>query len=200
MFSSACVALAVAAHLAAQGRAPAGWAVGAAVAGVALVTGPLAGRHRSGTMTGTVMIVVQAALHVWFSLSAPPTTATHTSAIPATVMPATVMPGMGTHGMTMGPWMVTAHLVAALGASWFLWRCDEVVSTAAILTEALFAALFTAVRVLLVPLARPVARERWVGGTRRGAGPLVRAALLVRNCVVRRGPPAGAGLAITVTA
>jgi hypothetical protein len=196
------VALAVGAHLAGHGRAPAGWAVGAAVAGVALVSGPFTGRQRSGTTIGTVMIAVQAGLHVWFSLSAPVVPVTG----PGVAMPGMDVPGMDVAGMTMGPWMVTAHLVAALGASWLLWRCDEVMGTAAMLTEALFAALFDAARVLPAPLGRPVARDRWFRVTRPGAGSPVRAALLVGSCVVRRGPPAGtrlattAGLAMTVTA
>ncbi|WP_215450421.1 hypothetical protein [Streptomyces sp. ATCC 21386] len=146
VFSLVCVLLAATGHGMAAGHHPplALLAVGGTVVGV--TAGRLAGRERSLVQIGGAVTVTQGALHVLFALAGP----TRTSTAPAahhgghaghsphaehhTTVSATGATGTGVEPVGMAldaahpsPFMLLAHLVAGLGAAWWLRQGEAVV-------------------------------------------------------------------------
>jgi len=175
VFAVMCVTLAAVAHRLAMGAAPALWADGWGFLGVLALACPLCGRERSLAGISGAMITVQVALHVAFNAA-------------LAQQAAMSMPGMrmserqGIHPLTAHA--ATAHLIAALAASWWLSR-----------GEAAFWSLLRRRAAMLVPglTAWWSAHRVLVPRMPRSARPWLRLPPvkrpLLRHALSRRGPP-----------
>ncbi|MFG3205797.1 hypothetical protein [Streptomyces sp. NPDC048192] len=210
VFSAVCVLLAAAGHGLAMGDMPPLWADAAAFAAVLALGWLLGGRERSLSGIGVAMLLVQAGLHLGFDAAhgsvrhvgvpcmaamsghggAPATgfVSGHVMAPPMSGHVMAPMPAMHLHmAATVHPHLTAhataAHLLAALVASWWLWRGEA----------ALWSLLRRAGTLVLGLVA-------WWRGTPlpapAGAAPRVPAdpepprLTLLRHAVSRRGPPA----------
>ncbi|GAA3057095.1 hypothetical protein [Streptomyces glomeratus] len=177
VFAVVCVLLAAGGHTLATGGAPAVWVDAAGLLPVFAGSALLAGRERSLLGIGLAMLLVQGGLHLAFDAAGPPDTMS--------------MPGMP-HGMDMAAQSqpltshaVTAHLVAALVASWCLRRGEaalwSLLRKAVAFAPRLVAWWRTAPLPGYAGLPRPDVHRR---------RPLRQA--LLRHALSRRGPPPAA--------
>ncbi|MFI6334594.1 hypothetical protein [Streptomyces sp. NPDC050535] len=175
VFAVLCVLLAVGGHGLATGEAPPLWADGAGALALFAAGCLLGGRERSLAGIGGAMLAAQAGLHLGFEAARP-------------------RMAMNTHGahMThhhaMTPHATSAHLAAALLATWWLRRGE--------------AALWSLLRraVTLVPglvawwrgrTGPSHTQARWNLVCGNAAEPRPLRQVLLRHAVSRRGPPAG---------
>ncbi|MEW2155166.1 hypothetical protein AB0950_07730 [Streptomyces sp. NPDC007189] len=191
VFAAVCVLLAAAGHGLAMGDMPPLWADAAAFAAVLALGWLLGGRERSLPGIGVAMLLVQAGLHLGFDaahgstgiVGAPPTASMSGDAMAS-------MPAMHLHAAShatahshLTSHATAAHLLAALVASWWLWRGE--------------AALWSLLRRAgtLVPGLAAWWRDTPLPAP-AGAAPRVPAdpepprLTLLRHAVSRRGPPA----------
>lgn len=182
VFAVVCVLLAAGGHTLATGSVPPLWVQGAAFLPVFAASAVLAGRERSLGGIAVAMLVVQGGLHLAFDAAGPP-------GLP---MPMAGMPqgmAMGDRSPAMTSHAVTAHLAAALVASWCL-RCGE---------AALWSLLRKAVAFVpgLAAWWRTAPLPVYAGPPRtraHGRRPLRQ--VLLRHALSRRGPPPGSLYAI----
>ncbi|MFC9927889.1 hypothetical protein [Streptomyces sp. NPDC127190] len=168
VFAAVCVLLAVAGHGLAMGDLPPLGADAAAFGAVFGLGWTLGGRERSLPGIGAAMLLTQAGLHLGFD-------AAHrgTGATPMAPM----------HAHTAVAHATAAHLLAALAASWWLWRGEAALWSLLRRAGTLLPGLVAWWRDAPLPTARgPVLRAF------AGPGPLRR--LRLRHTVHRRGPPA----------
>ncbi|MFJ7071211.1 hypothetical protein [Streptomyces sp. NPDC098781] len=210
VFSLVCVLLAATGHGVAAGHHPPLTPLAVGGLAVAVTAGRLAGRERSLAQIACAVTVVQAALHLLFALSGPartgPTPSAHQGGHAGHMahaghhapVAATEATGTGAEsvGMAMdaahpSPLMLLAHLLAGLGAAWWLRQGEAVVWR---LCRLLGAPVSATLRAL--DLLRRWARHR-AALSRHRVPPRSRAAdhdvplgtRVLDHTVARRGPP-----------
>ncbi|MGY5046370.1 hypothetical protein ACWDE0_12045 [Streptomyces sp. 900105755] len=199
VFAAVCVLLAAAGHGLAMGDLPPLWADAAAFVAVFTLGRPLAGRERGLPEIGVGMLLTQAGLHFGFDAAravtpAAPTTATAMSPMSMHGHAMAGMAGMtGTaggravvqhpHVPVLTAHATLAHVVAALVASWWLWRGEAALWSLLRRTAALVPGLTAWWHD--APLPAPA------GGPRLAAARPIRPRplLALRHAVSRRGPP-----------
>ncbi|MGW2488169.1 hypothetical protein ACWCV9_13260 [Streptomyces sp. NPDC001606] len=175
VFAAVCVLLAAAGHGLAMGDLPPLGADAAAFGAVFGLGWTLGGRERSLPGIGAAMLLTQAGLHLGFDAAhrgrgAAPMAAMHAHGVAAP------------HAHTVAP-ATAAHLLAALAASWWLWRGEAALWSLLRRAGTLLPGLVAWWRDAPLPAARgPVPRAF------TGPGPVRR--LRLRHTVHRRGPPA----------
>ncbi|MGF7239230.1 MAG: hypothetical protein ACQSGP_30375 [Frankia sp.] len=206
LFAGASVGLAVLAHRASGSPAPAASTAGAATAVLALGAVPFAGRTRSFGLTAALMVLSQTGLHLLFcaaTMSGPGSPAGMRTMAGASGMTMSAAPGgsgvaSGSWGGwpsgLPGPWMVAAHLFAAVAVAWALHRCDDAARTASVVTgvarAAAGAARLRVARSLGGPGVAPARLPASLGGGEAGSGLSAgRRSNRLHHAVVRRGPP-----------
>ncbi|MFF7160350.1 hypothetical protein ACFZBP_02965 [Streptomyces sp. NPDC008086] len=210
VFSLVCVLLAATGHGMAAGHHPPLALLAIGGIAVAVTAGRLAGRERSLVQIGGAVTVTQGALHLLFALAGPARTGTAPSAhhdghaghmshaehhAPAAATGATGA-GAETVGMALdaahpSPFMLLAHLVAGLGAAWWLRLGEAVVWRLCRLLGAPVSATLRALNLL-----RRWARHRAVLSRRRVARQCGAAdhhvpfgTRVLEHALARRGPP-----------
>ena len=195
VFAALCVALAAAGHGLATGDAPPPWADGAGFLTVFAAGWLLGGRERSLPGIGAAMLVTQAALHEAFDaartraatrhpfahLAAPAQPRGH-AALPAHLHAVLHCPVHG-QAAALTPHATTAHVLAALVASWWLRRGEAALWSLLRRAVALLPGLAAWWRDAPAPSPVPTLRPT-------SPAPVRPRRLLLGHAVSRRGPPA----------
>ncbi|MEU2263776.1 hypothetical protein ABZ557_26700 [Streptomyces sp. NPDC019645] len=212
MFSLVCVLLAATGHSLAGGHRPPLALLALGGTAVAVTAGRLAGRERTLGQIAGAITVAQGALHLLFALGGsahprgsssvhhdPALRAAHTTyggqhgtaAVTGAAETGAEPAGMALAATHLSPLMLLAHLVAGLGAAWWLRQGEAVVWRLCRLLGAPVSAVLHALMLLLRGCARLRAEL-----SRRCGPPVLRPerkaacrTRVLRHTLARRGPP-----------